>query len=202
VVANERKRAAVAAANEASTTGPSATGGVTTSVVTSTSVSVVTVSSPAVVKEPPRGLLPGLLASMSMGVIGGPAHVSNDNKATPISSPLTGAPLSRTMSTANISSNGSGAAAGNATEAVDVLPTPSQIVSTAWDVRITRAITQFDPKPYVSYEMHVRNGHFQWRIAKRYNRFVELHARVCSIITSIYISRYLSRIHEILCGMI
>jgi hypothetical protein len=51
-------------------------------------------------------------------------------------------------------------------------------ITSSWSVKITGAVTQFDPKPYVAYRLKVSTGQCMWRLVKRYNRFVELHNAV------------------------
>jgi hypothetical protein len=54
----------------------------------------------------------------------------------------------------------------------------NRLGSVTWDVKITGAISQFDPKPFFAYQIRVRNGTDTWHIAKRYTRFLDLHAKL------------------------
>jgi hypothetical protein len=54
----------------------------------------------------------------------------------------------------------------------------NRLGSVTWDVKITGAISQFDPKPFFAYQIRVRNGTDTWHIAKRYTRFLDLHSKL------------------------
>jgi hypothetical protein len=51
-------------------------------------------------------------------------------------------------------------------------------------VRIIGAGIRFDPKPFVCYELAVRNGTNKWKVVKRYNKFEELHNKLKKAIPS------------------
>jgi len=47
-----------------------------------------------------------------------------------------------------------------------------------WKVRIIGAITLFDPKPYVAYQLRVEDRKRTWNVMKRYTLFIELHKKL------------------------
>ena len=60
---------------------------------------------------------------------------------------------------------------------------PLSAITSNWEVSIIGAGIKFDPKPFVAYQLHVRNGSttaqvLQWTMIKRYNQFEELHGRL------------------------
>jgi len=64
------------------------------------------------------------------------------------------------------------------------MPSPSQLTS-HWEVRIIGAGIRFDPKPFVMYQLLVKNGPtLKWTIVKRYSGFEELHQRLKKAIPS------------------
>lgn len=65
-----------------------------------------------------------------------------------------------------------------------VPPSPSQL-SSNWEVRIIGAGIRFDPKPFVMYQLLVKNGpSLKWTVVKRYSAFEELHAKLKKAIPS------------------
>lgn len=63
-------------------------------------------------------------------------------------------------------------------------PHPSELTG-HWEVRIIGAGIRFDPKPFVMYQLLVKNGdRYKWTIVKRYNKFEELHQRLKKAIPS------------------
>ena len=49
-------------------------------------------------------------------------------------------------------------------------------VHASWSVSITGAVTDFDPKPFVKYLMHVSYGKDSWSLYRRFNHFCGMHA--------------------------
>jgi len=52
-------------------------------------------------------------------------------------------------------------------------------------IRFENVKIQFDPRPYAQYSLEVTDGHFKWRISKRYKQIFQLHKRLSKSIDNL-----------------